>query len=387
MSTSIHINIGNNITSHLPPMTTSIMNGRRQAISMEQLNNIHNKSMIRDGNNNNNNNSTNQISEHNNITSASNINIRDNVGGSLSSGGSSNTSLDSNDEPEIQKGTGGLTRSASRVSRFRSAKEFFERLSSINNNSTTFNNHNSNSAISIHNYNNANANSNSNLNTNSNYHNNIANSNKPEKPPLPDRPRGNVVNRYNGAVANHSATTAAATAPTATKSSSNSTLNQMISISPTTINNITQRSRPQIILAPYNSNNYNNIQRPTSIDLNSPSLITRSLVSASIEQLLNCSNGSNSSCDSPSQMPRSNSNLLPEEPVIFEGDNVIIGNGSLLIKRNKQLKIKFDENSTLTYEYPSEEAMLAEPESPSSSPVPQQGKYRPSVFVALSFVQ
>jgi len=56
---------------------------------------------------------------------------------------------------------------------------------------------------------------------------------------------------------------------------------------------------------------------------------------------------------------------------------VIIGSGSLLNKRNKQLKIKFDENTTLTFEYPSEEALLAEPDSPApESPVPQQQAYQ-----------
>lgn len=44
---------------------------------------------------------------------------------------------------------------------------------------------------------------------------------------------------------------------------------------------------------------------------------------------------------------------------------MIVGNGSLLIKRNKRLRIKFDDhNLTLTFEYPSEETLLAEPESP-----------------------
>lgn len=52
------------------------------------------------------------------------------------------------------------------------------------------------------------------------------------------------------------------------------------------------------------------------------------------------------------------------------GDNVIVGKGSLLITRNKQLSIKFDDSSTLTFEYPSEEALLAEPDTPPVSPVP-----------------
>lgn len=52
------------------------------------------------------------------------------------------------------------------------------------------------------------------------------------------------------------------------------------------------------------------------------------------------------------------------QTILFMGDNVIVNNGSLLNKRNKQLRIKFDEETTHTFEYPSEEAMLAEPDSP-----------------------
>ena len=42
----------------------------------------------------------------------------------------------------------------------------------------------------------------------------------------------------------------------------------------------------------------------------------------------------------------------------FLGDNVIVGAGSLLVKRNKQLRISFDEAATATFEYPSEEVLL-----------------------------
>lgn len=45
--------------------------------------------------------------------------------------------------------------------------------------------------------------------------------------------------------------------------------------------------------------------------------------------------------------------------LLFQGDNVIVGNGSLLTRRNKQLRIQFNESSTLTYEYPSEESLIA----------------------------
>lgn len=45
--------------------------------------------------------------------------------------------------------------------------------------------------------------------------------------------------------------------------------------------------------------------------------------------------------------------------LMFEGDNVIIGTGSLLTRRNKHLRIQFNESSTLTYEYPSEESLIA----------------------------
>lgn len=61
-----------------------------------------------------------------------------------------------------------------------------------------------------------------------------------------------------------------------------------------------------------------------------------------------------SSCSSSGPFNNNDkSDLLPTN-VLFKGDNVIIGSGSLLIKRNKQLKIKFDEANTLTFEYPSE---------------------------------
>lgn len=63
---------------------------------------------------------------------------------------------------------------------------------------------------------------------------------------------------------------------------------------------------------------------------------------------------------SPANLSRTNST----DTVLFLGDNVIVNNGSLLNRRNKQLRIKFDEDTTHTFEYPSEEAMLADPESP-----------------------
>ncbi|XP_076320859.1 uncharacterized protein LOC143230714 [Tachypleus tridentatus] len=40
--------------------------------------------------------------------------------------------------------------------------------------------------------------------------------------------------------------------------------------------------------------------------------------------------------------------------IYFEGENVIIGKGSLLTTRNKNLTTQFDDNATSTYEYPSE---------------------------------
>lgn len=61
----------------------------------------------------------------------------------------------------------------------------------------------------------------------------------------------------------------------------------------------------------------------------------------------------------------------------FEGENVLIGRSCLLQKRNKQLKISFDDNATDTYEYPSEvvvlEDYLAQHEGdgePASNPPP-----------------
>lgn len=195
------------------------------------------------------------------------------------------------------RGAIGLTRSASRVSRFRSAKEFFERLSSVNNNSSP----------------------------------NI----RPEKPPLPDRPRGNVANRYTAL------TTAAAAV--ASKTASNNSLNNL---------NSPQRSRITLPASvPFN--NTSNSNSSSNINYNRPIVInTRSTSNSDIH----CGNISYS--ESP-QSPK-----ITAQNVIFQGDNVIVGNGSLLNRRNKQLKIKFDEDSTLTFEYPSEEALLAEPESP-----------------------
>ncbi|CAA3004809.1 Hypothetical predicted protein [Olea europaea subsp. europaea] len=49
-----------------------------------------------------------------------------------------------------------------------------------------------------------------------------------------------------------------------------------------------------------------------------------------------------------------NNGCCNEPALPFEGDNVIIGSGSLLVRRNKQLRIKFDETRTATFEYPSE---------------------------------
>lgn len=45
--------------------------------------------------------------------------------------------------------------------------------------------------------------------------------------------------------------------------------------------------------------------------------------------------------------------------ITFQGENEIIGAGSLLRRRDKNLKITFDDTATETYEYPSEQSLLA----------------------------
>lgn len=45
--------------------------------------------------------------------------------------------------------------------------------------------------------------------------------------------------------------------------------------------------------------------------------------------------------------------------VQFENDNVIVNNGSLLVRRNKQLKLSFHQTIEAVFEYPSESSMLA----------------------------
>lgn len=80
---------------------------------------------------------------------------------------------------------------------------------------------------------------------------------------------------------------------------------------------------------------------------------------------LDCAGSEGSSrAGSPNDLSRASSS----DTVMFLGDNVIVNNGSMLIRRNKQLRIKFDEESTHTFEYPSEGAMLADLDSPT----PQQ---------------
>lgn len=276
------ISPANNHSNGLPFVTNGATNNNsqplvecRQAISMERLNCV-------------------QVNQRNNCTNAPMYRSRNTNGknkensGSLSSGGS-NTSIDDDLGPENEEQSAhqatGLTRSASRVSRFKSAKEFFERLSSVN----------SNPSPPV----------------------------KPEnKPTTTDRPRGTVASRY--------------TAVTAARANSHANLTTITS---------PPRSRTLSTGA---------FTRP--IDSN------KSVSSIDVRLF----------SESP-QSPRSGSC----NSIVFEGDNVIIGSGSLLNKRNKQLKIKFDENTTLTFEYPSEEALLAEPDSPApESPVPQQQAYQ-----------
>ncbi|KAG9511126.1 Elongator complex protein 2 [Fragariocoptes setiger] len=69
-----------------------------------------------------------------------------------------------------------------------------------------------------------------------------------------------------------------------------------------------------------------------------------------------CVNGGSQSTTGAQQQAQTAAPLVLE--FIFEGDNVIVGNGSLLVRRNKQLKLKFDDANTSTFEYPSEACML-----------------------------
>lgn len=397
-STTIHINISNSgNTSHLPVINN------RQAISMEQLNNIQQSAAK-------------LALDHNRHSNSKLISKRlDNGGGSLSSGGSSSSLDDSSDERRLPVLSGprvaaGLTRSASRVSRFKSAKEFFERLSTISNQQS--------SPISS-------STSTTTLNRLSHHY---------DKPPIPDRPRGNVVFRYTGAVAakasshanlsnihvqsspasthNNAAIFTSATAsprsprqlsysqlPAATpqpaalarplqRPSSASSISDSrgsspsvpvsmpvaVTTSPTTTSATTTSAQA--------SESAPSSQTPAPvIALTRSSLISniiKDLEQQSQASSLSSSSGSGSLliCDSPPQSPKS---LLQDEPTcLFLGDNVIVNNGSLLIRRNKQLRLKFDENCVSTFEYPSEEVMLAEPESPPGSPAPQQQQHKPT---------
>lgn len=225
----------------------------------------------------------------------------------------SSTTTSATSEQQIDtpgRGATGLTRSASRVSRFRSAKEFFERLSSVNNNSSP----------------------------------NI----RPEKSPLLDRPRGNVANRYTALTI----AAAAVSVSVSAKAAPNNSLNSL---------NSPQRSR--IILPaslPFNNNNNNNNSNINVTSNSNNNICDRTVVSTT--RSVPNSDIHRSNNVSYSESPQSPN--ITAQNIIFQGDNVIVGNGSLLNKRNKQLKIKFDEDSTLTFEYPSEEALLAEPESP-----------------------
>lgn len=59
--------------------------------------------------------------------------------------------------------------------------------------------------------------------------------------------------------------------------------------------------------------------------------------------------------------------------IIFIGENVVVGRGSLLVNRNKRLTIQFNDNATETFEYPSESSMMEDNyTSQSCSPVPYQ---------------
>lgn len=410
---------------------------RRQAISMERLENLHHSnssSSIMHSRQNgavgarmHTHHSTHNIGARVAANAPMNTYEAREASGSLSSGGGSQTSLDDVVASEICaperksscRTSTGLTRSASRVSRFRSAKEFFERLSSVNNPkgaacasgggggvanniSATLK---SNSAQSLR----SGAHSNDVLQQQS------ANNSIVLKPALLDKPRGSVVNRY---AANVIQLTTAASVPSVARAADKPQAQQQQHPAPTVTQNNASPTRPRLNIKPVAApqapikltpNNNNNMS-PNSESNKQPAPVSSSPISpkpdntsthdnivttvtnsstaspfltATITTTTNKANNStvtstlykfNGDCDqapshlaslcgadSPLLSPRSD---LNQSVCAFEGDNVIVGNGSLLNKRNKQLKIKFDETCTLTFEYPSEEAMLAEPDTP-----------------------
>lgn len=307
--------------------------------------------------------------------------------GSLSSGTSSEEL--SNDELSPTKASG-LTRSASRVSRFKSAKEFFERLSSAQNC------HGSNQKVVQ-----------SELRS----------------------PRGNIASRYTATLQAKSASQVSLsnfqTSPSSPRSrqslfgnlSSSTTIatsttaaTNKISSSPTKIQQILFGPAPIRSLSNFELSTSDSLTTKTYITTNedSKSRLSSDAMGESASPLktdMNSDNGDervhpetiesqrirvrrqdtsaelgdiNPVLDNEDDEDSSSSywngsytvdrdcpsfcELIPKG-VVFKGDNVIVGNGSLLNKRNKQLKIKFDEADPQTYEYPSEVALLAEPES------------------------
>lgn len=355
---------------------------RRQAISMERLNSIHSPSNNRGhiyGPANGRGSST--LFLHHRQRDKENTNLA--ASGSLSSG--SNSSLDdlsaSDDhqpqpQPQPTRATG-LTRSASRVSRFKSAKEFFERLSSIQSNGGGGGGCTSSSSQTS--------------------------PAKFERSPILERPqRAVVLTRYAPAsvalpAQNTKPTTANLPQKSITITSSNcnninNNNNNTINSPPRSrlpppaaaapfLNRINQSQQPASGPPKRPENNNNNITT-TTVNSNSsgssstldnrtahdaetlPKLTTTSSSSSS-------HNDSSSSCDDTSSSSGSGNELCDDVMVVFSGSHVIVGNGSLLNRRNKQLRIKFDENNpTTTFEYPSEEAMLAEPDSPPRQSLP-----------------
>lgn len=258
-------NNNNEIQDEKTKSTLRIVNGHH---------NHHNQSNHSNHNINHNPNPNHNLNNHDHQQTRE-ISIKTYSSGSLSTDSSSEEL--SNDESTTTPDSKpiGLTRSASRVSRFKSAKEFFERLSSAQ-------------------------------------HLNGA-SQSPVKSLMPTEqrsPRGNIVTRY--------------TANLQTKSTSQASL--------------------------------------TSINISLEETSSASSFSSSTDESVIC------------ELP--GEDILPRG-VMFEGDNVIVGKGSLLNKRNKQLKIKFDEADPETFEYPSEGFLLAEPE-PNADSNSSKGKYKKS---------
>lgn len=301
------------------------------------------------------------------------ISMKTNSSGSLSS----DTSLDelSNDELTSSQ-TSGLTISASRVSRFRSAKEFFERLSSAQNSNGTSQSpvkskflsqdRSSSPRINIASRYTATLQAKSVSNGNLNHISTTSPSSPPRSRPTVFRNiSSNVIN--NDCPSPHT-TTRLSFGPAPTRSHSSIELMNPSDTCHTSLNmksNSTNQAANDSTLKPdYNElkpcndisgrlSNFEKIQDKSDVNIGDHDDTNTTGNNISNDEITSCEG---------SEFSVSNDDLMCEVTV-FKGDNVIVGNGSLLNRRNKQLKIKFDESNPTTYEYPSEGFLLAEPES------------------------